>query len=71
MKKLLFYIGRRFNPQLSKPYYIAYGQMSKKDAKKANETSYGSIYIDSYNTKEEYDLVITDITSKGFNISYR
>lgn len=33
-KSKYYYIGERYNPQFAKPYYVAYGQLSKKKQKK-------------------------------------
>ena len=51
----LFYIGERINPQFAKSYYIAYGQLTKKEALKKEDCIYGEIYLTGYNTKAEYN----------------
>ena len=67
MKK--FYIGSRHNPQFDKPYYIAYGQLLKKEAKKKENAAYGSIYLTSYDSKEEYEAKIKELKENGYRVS--
>lgn len=70
-KVKLWYIGKRTNPQLSKPYYVAYGQLSKNAAKQAEKTVYGGMYLTSYETKEEYDMQIEKLKQDGFTVNRR
>ena len=65
----LFYIGERSNQQLAKPYYIAYGQLTKKEALKKEDCSYGEMYLTSYNTKEEYIEAKEKLYNDGFRVS--
>ena len=67
--KKLFYIGQRNNPQLSKPYYIAYGQLSKTDAKKFRDCLYGSIHLTSFDNVVDFENDIIRIKSEGFKVS--
>lgn len=64
-----FYIKERHNPQIKKPYYIAYGQLTKKEARLAGNTIYGSNTMLSFSSKEEYEKKIEDLKNKGFNVS--
>lgn len=66
--KKLFYIGKRSNPQLTKPYYRAYGQLTKKEASKKETCLYGSMQLTSYNTKEEYIEAIQKLNNDGFKV---
>ena len=69
MKRVkLFYIGERLNPQLSKPYYKAYGQLSKADAKRKENCSYGSMWLTAYETEEQYTAVLEHIKKSGYSI---
>jgi hypothetical protein len=65
----LYYIGERINPQLSKAYFNAYGQLTKKDASKKEECAYGSLSMISFNTKEEYEQKIEELKSQDFSIN--
>lgn len=65
----LFYIGERKNPQLNKPYYISYGQLSKTAAKKMGGCIYGSINLTSFDNVVDYENEIIRIKSEGFRIS--
>ena len=66
--KNLFYIGERHNPQFKKPYYKLYSQPSKKDAKSKENCAYGSMYLTSYNTVEEYNATIVNLRDSGYSI---
>ena len=69
MKNQKFYIGERTNPQLSKSYYMAYGQLTKKEASKKEDCNYAEIYLTSYDTKEEYDAAKEKLQNDGFRVS--
>lgn len=66
---LLYYIGERQNPQLRKPYYKLFGQLSKKDAEKKEECLYGAMYLTPYNTEEEYNQKIESLRLEGFTVT--
>jgi hypothetical protein len=66
---LKFYIGERSNPQLKKPYYVSYGQLTKKDAKKKEDCLYGSMSLTSYETDEEYNSAISKLETEGFKVN--
>ncbi len=66
-----YYIGKRLNPQLSEAYYIAYGKMSKKDAKAVENCLYGSCYLTPYNTVEEYNAEIERLKNLGKRVTTR
>lgn len=68
MKKK-FWIGERINPQLKKPYYNAYGQLTKKDAKKKENTAYGSMYLTPYDLEAEYKAKIEELKHSGFKVN--
>jgi hypothetical protein len=70
-KKQLFYIGERVNPQLKKSYYVAYGQLGKREARDKEDCAYGSMYINSYETEEEYGKEIIKLKENGFNVNMR
>lgn len=63
-----FFIGRRDNPQLSKPYFKAYGQLSQTSAKEKEKSAYGSMSLTSYNSEEEYQKALDKIKSDGYSI---
>ena len=67
--KKLFYIGKRVNPQFSKPYYVAYGQLTKEESHKMEDCCYGSMYLTSYNTENEYNESIDQLIKDGFRVS--
>ena len=67
-RKKSFYIGERFNPQLSKPYYKAYGQLSKTEAKEKENPIYGSMYLTCFETESEYTNALDKIKADGFSI---
>lgn len=64
-----YYIGARYNPQLPAPYYVAYGQLTKKDVKKKEDCIYGSMYLTPYDSKEKYEDEISRLESAGFRVS--
>jgi len=63
-----YYLKERFNPQFDKPYYVALGQITKLQAKKAENSRYGTNVIHSYETKEEYIDAIEKFKQQDFNI---
>ena len=67
-----WYIGERQNPQFSKPYYVAYGQLSKKAAaEKENGSLYGSMDLTPYETEEAYNKALESLKSEGFTVNVR
>ena len=64
-----FYIGRRDNPQLPRPYFIAYNQLTKIEAKKKENCSYGSMSLTSYESIEEYNIEIEKLKKAGLKVS--
>ncbi len=64
-----YYIGQRNNPQLPKPYFVAYGKISKKFAKQAENCVYGSMFLTPYDTEEEYNNQIEKLRDAGFKVS--
>jgi hypothetical protein len=69
MTSKLFYIGERSNPQLSKPYYRSYGQLTKTEAKKKEDCNYGSMYLTSYENETDYNDAINKLIEDGFRVS--
>lgn len=69
-KTLNYYIGERINPQLPKPYYMALGLLTKKNANKySKECLYGSISITEYQNKIDYDDAIAKLKENGFRVN--
>jgi hypothetical protein len=68
-KTMKWSIGRRDNPQLPKPYYRCYGQLSAADRKK-KETSvaYGSVTVAAYDTEEQYVEAALALMADGFKV---
>jgi hypothetical protein len=64
-------IGKRYNPQLPKPYYIAYGKLTKTRIKEIEKPSYGSIWITTYDSKEAYDAEIARLEAEGYRVTRR
>lgn len=63
-----YYIGKRVNPQFKKPYYKAYGQLSKADVKKKENAIYGSMVLAGYDTFQEYNAQILQLQADGFSV---
>lgn len=67
----LWYVGFRSNPQLRDGgYYVAYGQLSKIDAKRKTATVYGGMYLTPYNSEMEYLQAIQDLEDKGKRVKF-
>jgi len=64
-----FYLGQRVNPQLSKPYFNAYGKLTIAEMKQRSKCSYGSIYMESFETEAEYLSKIESLRNEGYNIN--
>jgi hypothetical protein len=70
--KLKFYLGRRSNPQLGKPYYNEYGQITQKRAKEIEDgTIYGAMYLTPFDTEEAYRTKIAELKADGFTVYTR
>lgn len=63
-----YYIGQRNNPQLPKPYFVAYGQLSKTAARKKENAIYGSMVLTAYDTQALYDQQIAALMAAGFSV---
>lgn len=70
-KSKSYYIGERHNPQFDKPYYVAYGQLSKKEAKEKEKSIYGSMWLTGYSTQQEYESKINELKQNGFSVRIR
>lgn len=70
-KAKLFYIGTRYNPQFNKPYYVAFGRLSKTEASRKEQCTYGSMFVNSYGTQEEYDAEIERLLAAGYSVHRR
>ena len=66
----LWYLGFRSNPQLRNGgYYVAYGQLSKSEAKKKEtNVAYGGVSLTPFMDELEYLQAIEDVEHKGFNV---
>lgn len=64
----LFYIRERHNPQMKNPYYVAHGQMTKKEAKNWEKPIYGDNYMQSFVSEQEYNEAIEVIKKEGFSV---
>lgn len=64
-----WYILRRDNPQLSKPRFKVYGQLSKKEANKHLHTPYGSVSMMTFDSKEEMDAKVEELKNDGYSVS--
>ena len=71
MKPKIYYIGRRDNPQLSKPYYVGYGLLSKTDVKKTESCLYGSMTLTPYDNETDYTNAINEYKTNGFTVNIR
>ncbi len=63
-----FYIKERHNPQFDKPYYVACGQLTKKDAKAMESPLYGDNHMIEYQTEQEYNGAIEKLKSDGYSV---
>lgn len=68
MKTKPYYLGRRDNPQLPKPYFKDYGQLSKADVKRKENSIYGSMTLIPFETEELYKNEIGRLKSEGFKV---
>jgi hypothetical protein len=61
----------RRNPQLKKSYYVAYGQLTKKESSKKTECSYGEMWLTAFTSNEEYESRIVELELNGYSVSRR
>ena len=65
----LYYIGWRGNPQLKNGgYYKAFGQLSKAEAKRKEQTAYGSMWLYKYETEGQYNAALELLKEQGDRI---
>lgn len=64
----MFYIGERSNPQLSRPYYVAMGKLTKKESKARSNPVYGSMRLTGYSTEAEYAAALESLREEGKTI---
>jgi len=60
-----FYLKERHNPQFKNPYYVACGQLTKKDAKAKEKSLYGDNFMIAYETEKEYNEAIEKLKANG------
>jgi hypothetical protein len=64
-----YYIGWRSNQQLKNGgYYKAFGQLSKAEAKRKEQTLYGSMWLYEYETEEQYNSSLASFKKEGHSI---
>jgi hypothetical protein len=64
-----WYLKERINPQFDKPYYVKKGQLTKKEAKKCEETLYGINVMIPFETETKYSEKINELKKEGFIIN--
>ena len=64
----LYYIKERHNPQFDKPYYSACGQLSKREARKKENSLYGNNVMLEYASPEEYNKALEQLKSAGYTV---
>lgn len=64
-----FYIGERVNPQLKHSYYIAYGQITKREAEDREDCRYGELWMTAYDTEADYLKAISDLRANGSRVT--
>lgn len=68
-KKQSYYIGWRGNRQLSRGgYYKAFGQLSKRDARKKEDCVYGSMSLMAYASEAEYQAALAEHKAQGYSV---
>lgn len=63
-----YWILERHNPQFKEPYYVLLGKCSAADAKKRENTLYGTNYVTSYQTEALYNERIQELKDIGAKI---
>ncbi len=63
-----YWIKERHNPQFDKPYYHAYGQLSKREAAKKEDSKYGFNVMLEYATEEEYKAALAKFKADGLTV---
>jgi hypothetical protein len=67
-KKKLYYIGERYNPQFKTPYYVAFGKLTKTEAKRNEQCLYGEMYLNSYEDEQSYNDKLTELKNKKLTV---
>lgn len=68
MKNKFWYIKERHNPQFKQPYYVALGNISKKQAKAYESSIYGDNTVFSFDSEERYREEIKRLKNARFNV---
>ena len=63
-----YWLKERHNPQFNQPYYVPLGQMTAREAKKYENTLYGTNYLHKFKTKDEYEKRITKLRAMGCDV---
>ena len=64
MKSKFWYIKKRHNPQFSKPYYRALGNISKLEAGRHESTLYGCNTLLRFDNEEDYKAALVRLLSE-------
>jgi hypothetical protein len=59
-----YWIKERYNPQLG-TYYVACGQLSKKEAKRHERSIYGDNIMHEYCTQTDYEAKLAQLRQLG------
>jgi len=62
-----FWIKERHNPQLG-VYYVAYGQLTKVEARKQEKPLYGDNVMHEFETQAAYDERLEELRKEGHKI---
>ena len=64
-----FWIKERDNLQLG-TYFVAYGQISVKEAREKERSLYGFNYMHKFATNKEYEARIAELRAQGCEVIY-
>jgi len=65
---MYYWIKERNNPQFDKPYFVAYGQMKAREARKLENAIYGSNIMRKFRTKKAYDQTLEKLKEDGYSV---
>lgn len=60
-----YYIAKRLNPTLPKPFYVGLGELTQTEANNKKPLGMGTIELELCEDKQDYDKKLNDYRNQG------
>lgn len=60
-----YYIAKRTNPTLPKPFYVGLGELTKTEASKKKPLSLGTMELEICEDKNDYEMKLSEYRKQG------